>query len=831
MKSLRFFLLILLSISSILLSAQSPPISSDGTLNLPRPKGKGRIIGAVVNATTGNPIDFSTISLFNANDNNLIDGTISDVDGKFELNNLPDGQYRIELSFLGYETLNKDIKVENEAKVELGVLKLSEAFAILDEIVVKGERSMIEEKVDRTVYNASLDKLSKGGDAADVLRKVPLLQVDLEGNVSLRGNNNIQVLINNKPSTIFAANVADALKMLPANMIDKVEVITSPSAKYDAEGSGGIINIITKKNNLQGHYLNVNTGIGLRGSNLGVNGSFRSGKFGMTLGGFGRAFYNDAETNLTQFTQSGNNINRTEQSSDANDNGLFGRYNLGFDYDIDQSQFLSGGIRYGIRKFSRDELQTTDLFENSVLEYSSLRDISSNRYSGTIDINLDYLKRFKPQQELSISSMYSFTDENSNFISDNLNENQSFINRFKNLDDNINKEVTLQADYITPVSDNQIWEVGAKSIMRMVNSDFSYLHADAEGDFVFDPNRPAGTLDYDQNVAAAYTSYTISTAGNITFKGGLRWEQTVINAAQDGQSVEISDYSNLVPTLNVSKKLDLKTTIKLGYNRRIQRPWLQQLNPNVNLLNGQSIMVGNPTLRPELTDNIEFGMSTMIKKTFLNASIYGRSTNNAINQVRYALEESPGAIITTFENIGKERSIGLDVFANIKLTENFSINGGVNTQYLDLRGQVTDERGQSVTASTNGFTIGGRLMSQMKLKKDWSLQAFSFMRGNRVELQGTSGGFGFYALGVNKEFNEGKGSVGLAVENFASRGWNIESQINAANFSQVSNMLLLNRSVRVNFSYKFGSMKDGMKKKQTKSVSNSDLIEGGENQN
>jgi hypothetical protein len=549
----------------------------------------------------------------------------------------------------------------------------------------------------------------------------------------------------------------------------------------------------------------------------------------MTLGGFGRAFYNKAETDIEQLTNYGGFSNRSHQYSDASDNGIFGRYNLGFDYDIDKTQFLSGGIRYGIRNFSRDELQTTDLFANGIMYQTNLRDISSERFSGTTDINVDYLKIFSPGHEFSISSLYSNTNENSNFISNNLREDESFINSIKNLDDNLNQEITFQSDYIAPIGSNQIFEIGGKGIFRQVNSDYSYLFASSQNDFLPDFTRPSGTLDYNQNITAAYSTYTLATAGKYTFKAGLRWEKTFIEAVQDAEAIDIPDYSNLVPSLNVSKTFKDFTTIKLGYNRRIQRPWLRQLNPNVNIQNSQNIQVGNPNLQPELADNLELGISKQIKKTYLNVSLFGRSTDNAINQVRYPIDSIAGAILTTYENIGKEKSIGTNIFANVNITEKWSLNGGLNVRYSKLEGQVTGSGGESETATNQGWNYGGRLMSQYKLNDGWTIQAFSFMRGPSVQLQGSRGGFGMYSVGLNKDFKNKKGSVGFGLENFAQRGWEMKSELLSPTFSQTSTNLMLNRSIKVNFSYQLGKMDFRNSRKKTRSVRNDDLMGGGDN--
>ena len=784
----------------------------------------GSVTGTVVDGGDNSPVAFATVSLYNSAEE-LINGTLSEIDGTFVVTDVADGTYRVDVTFLGYEKVSvADVTVAGGKATAVGTVTLGASAEMLEEVTVTGQRALIEEKVDRLVYNAEQDQLSKGGDAADVLRRVPLLQVDLDGNVSVRGSGNIRVLINNKPSTVIASSVADAMKMIPADQIKSVEVITSPSAKYDAEGSGGIINIITKKNSLAGYFLNIDTGIGLRGSNLGLNGSYRKGKFGLTLGGFGRGFYNAAETSLLQrFPDS-----RSEQFGEANDNGLFGRYSLGMDYDLADNMFLSGGIRFGVRNFNRDQRQTTTVFSNETPVSNFLRDIESESTGNSIDLNLDYLYVLKQGRELSVSTLYSTTDENSNFISSNLTGDNTVLGRLRNLNDNTNQEITLQTDYIHPIGEKQIVEAGAKGILRQVNSDFSYLSAEGSGEFTPDGTRPAGTLDYNQDIAAAYGAYTLVLPGDWTIKAGLRYEQTMIDAVQNGEAIEIPDYNNLVPALNFSKRLGQSTTVKAGYSRRIQRPWLRQLNPNVNLENTQSIEVGNPELRPELTDNYEVGYSNMFGQTYLNIALFGRNTDNAINEVRTPVDTAEGTLLTTYANIGREQAVGMNVFLNLYLTKTWTVNGGFDVDYARLEGQVAGTDGISVTETNAGFNYGGRLMSQLKMKNGWTAQAFSFMRGRRVQLQGSRGGFGMYALGVSKEINEGRGTIGLSAENFAGRGWTIRSELETPNFTQVREDLMINRNVKLTFSYKLGELETDRARRKTRGVTNDDLMGGGD---
>ncbi len=796
------------------------------------PKGNGKITGMLVDSTSGKPVEFATIALMDVKTNKPIDGTTSDAKGAFSLTKLAPGDYRLQYSFIGYKTRDSQpFTVAKGTDLKMGSVKLPADVRTLGEVVVTGQAALIEEKVDRLVFNADKDITAKGGDASDVLKRVPMLSVDLDGNVSLRGSSNIRVLINNKPSTIVAANVADALKQLPADMIKSVEVITSPSAKYDAEGAAGIINIITKKNTLHGLTLNVDAGVGIRGSNLGLNGSFRQGKLGVTLGGFGRAMYNGASSTLDQTTRVGSQLLRTAQQGTAFDRPIFGQYTLGFDYDLAKNQSLSANVRFGTRNFIQEQNQLTNSFIGDSLLRMTNRDVDRRDLSNSVDMNVDYIRTFKPQQEWSISTQYSRTGLTNNFYADLLGQLGELTARQRNLNNNTNQEMTIQTDYQTPIKKNQLLEFGAKAIMRQVDSRFQYQIGGSTGELLFDPTNPSGSLLYNQNIGAGYISYTYVTPSKFTFKVGTRYEHTGISASQATEQntsvpLPIPSYSNLVPSLNVSKSLKGGSTIKAGYNRRIQRPGLQQLNPNVNAANPLMIMTGNPNLSPELTDNVELSLSSTIKKTYLNASVFGRLTDNAITQIRTPSDTLAGGIITTFQNIGVQRTVGANIFFNTSLTPKWSINGGLDGYYVYMQGTTPGLDGKSMTISNSGVSIGGRLMSQLQLSKGWSAQVFSFFRGPNPQLQGTMGAFYMYSLGVRKDIANKRGSIGLAAENFLSNGVTMRSTLNSPLLSQVSVNNLYNANVKVTFSYRIGKMTFEEPRRKARSVSNDDVKAG-----
>ncbi|WP_198172604.1 outer membrane beta-barrel family protein [Hymenobacter ginkgonis] len=841
----------------------------------PTPRASGRLTGTVTDAATGKPVSYATVNVINPATNSPVNGGVCGDDGKFALPGLPAGTYRIEVSFLGYQTQvrNGIVIPAGGGNVALGTVALSASAQKLGEVVVTGKKPLIEERVDRTIYNADVDKTTQGGDATDVLKRVPLLSVDLDGNVSLRGSSNIRVLINNKPSTIAASSVADALKQIPADQIQTVEVITSPSAKYDAEGSGGIINIVTKTNNLKGGSLGINTSAGLRASNLGLNGNYRNNKFGVSLGGFGRASYNQpgsfdnsqtsvalaSNTTGTTTTKAGDRTT-VAQSADTRRNDAFGRYTLGLTYDFDKHNSLAGSLAYGIRNADnyQDGLLSRIGTNGGSLVANSLRDVKSTTNSNTIDASLNYTHTYQVEQrELSVLTLFSRNNQTNDFTNSVFDPSDlsksKYVGQLGNNNDSYNEEYTGQIDYQTPTVKNQLLELGAKDIVRRVNSDYNYFY-----DAVLAPQAGSPSLNnsfrYRQNVTAAYATYTIGLPKGFTVKPGVRYEYTTISADFTNglgkvTQPSIPDYGIVAPSINLSRKLENGNVLKLSYNLRIQRPSLQFLNPNVQASNPLNASAGNPELRPEKTNNFELGYSTTVKeKVNLNLTAFMRSTNNAIQTVRVPLPDSlnpnniQGALLSTFRNAGTERAYGGSLFAGAN-TGKLSLNGSVDVYYAVLR---NNDASTLYNSSNQGFVVNARAFGSYDLGKSYSLQLFGFYRGQQVQLQGTQSGFGIYSLSLQKSFAEKRGSIGFGAENFftgsirirtdvatpyvdsyAYNGTNVP--INGSVLSQNSSNVIHNLNFKINFSYRIGKLTAGDAPRRGKGVNNDDLKEGGDN--
>jgi len=791
-------------------------------------RGNAKITGTVIDSASKQPVEFATIALLDKNTGKTIDGTITNEKGQFTISKVSAGTYKIAISFVGYQTITLDnVSVANErATVNLGNIILPAEIKLLSEVEIIDQKDLIEDKIDRITYNAEKDVTNAGSDATEVLRKVPLLSVDLDGNVQLRGSGNVQVLINNKPSTIMAATVADALRQIPAEMIKSVEVITSPSARYDAEGTSGIINIITKKNTIQGMSGNVNLSAGTRSSNMDGGLNFRTGKLGLSLNGGGRAVYvwNDGYNNRTNFLP-----NSQTSFVNRNDDGfgyrIFGRMQLNADYEISPKSNLSAGVRFGKRGFWDDQNQATVLGQNSAIVRQFTREINSTEVSNNYTFNLDYTRTFnKPQQELALLALYTLNQGIDRYQLDQLSSPLSLVDyRERNDNRNANREVTFQTDYVHPLTERSTFETGSKIILRKVtsNNDFATFNFE-QNRFIINPARN-NALDYDQNVVATYASYGYTTKSQFGIKLGLRYEYTDIVGFQPlNNSRFTQNFDNLIPNVALSKTLKQGNTIKASYNRRIQRPGISVLNPFVNLADPNNIRFGNPQLLPELTHNTELSYSAFINRSSLTVSTFWRQTDNAISTV-ISVDES-GIASSTFDNVAKNRVLGASAFGSVQVTKAWRVSGTFNALYVWFESPA-------LGAVNSGWQYNANFNTQYTFGKGWSAQGFGFINSPTVQLQGTQGVFSFYSFGVKKDILNKKGGITIGGDNLFRRALRIESQFATDAFRQDILRNIYNRAVRITFNYNFGKMgfSDQPRSSRRKKINNDDVKQGEQN--
>jgi len=787
----------------------------------------GKISGTIIDSLSKKPMDYASVGLYRSGGKSPITGVITDEKGNFKLNNIHPGTYKITITFIGYPTKTIDNVVTTDSKPDknLGAVFVSPGAKALKEVIVQGQTALIENHIDKIVYNAEKDLTAAGGSATDILEKVPLVSVDINGNVSLRGDANVRVLINGKPSGATAASLSDVLKGIPADQIKSVEVITSPSAKYDAEGSAGIINIITKQKNISGISGSVSGGVGTRQNNGNANINYNKNRFNLTVNVGGNASW--PQTSLTDFQQSihfdtVNTSTETKGTSRLTRHAVIGNISAGYEFNSFNS--ITTSIRLNQIQFNTDG--TSQTF--SATPYTSTSIAHAVPAEG-FDWNVDYTHKYKKEgEELDLSTQWT----HSLGITDYTNYYSGVFQNVKNDINGVNNEYTLQADYTLPINTTYKLEAGAKYIIRRLSSTNDIYDPNGT-DFIYDAIN-SSSYSYDQNVNAEYAVFTINLSKAYSILAGVRDEYTTING--DPQSLSETnltpfsqDYNVVVPSLTLQDKLSATQTIKLAYSKRITRPSLQFLNPFDNRTNIQGQSVGNPELSPEISQTVEFDYNAFIKTSIVNLSAYYKHTANLIEGIAVPISVvvnnvAEGGTLTTYQNIGSNNSLGGSFFGSITPFKILTILGNINayTYKPDPSGVF------HLDQTENGTYIqyGGFLRGTLTLPKDIVAEAFAFGSSARRTIQGTNPSFSIFGIGVRKQFDKKKYSIGLnAIQPFSTYK-SFDTNISSPGFSQSSKFQLPFRSFGLTFSYNFGKLTFSNPQQQKKGVNNDDLKQG-----
>ena len=792
----------------------------------------GRITGQLLDSITNQPIEFASVVLVHAKSGKEADGLISDEQGGFKFPEAKIGTYNVHFSFLGYET--KVVKgIELTAKkpdYTLDNVLLRPTSTVLETVTVTGEAALIENKIDRIVFNNEKDPTGNIGDATDVLRRVPLLSVDLDGNVSLRGSSNIQILINGKPSGMFSSNVADALKMFPANQIKSVEVITVPSAKYDGEGSAGIINIITKKKRVEGFAGSVNSSLGTRHNTTSLNLNIAKGRFGLNGGGF--AVWSPPRDAIWDFDREDRLDNgelRTLRQDATNSSERLGfRGKFGAYYDFNAYNSINSNFSFNGFGFDRDGTTDSGLFDPlAMIEEITNRRTSSNTLTNGYDWNTDYTRKF-PDSEREFSLGFQLSgniDDTKNTLdqedlsgnNEKLNINEKSDNKGRNL------EMTLQADYVHPFTKNIKLETGAKGILRNINSDFFFDVFDFDQNDYFRDASRSDEFDYQQDVYAGYASFNISFLKHYGLIAGARYERTEIQGDFKTESQEpfTNDYYNVLPSIILSRKIGQAGNIRISYNQRIARPSLRFINPYVNQIDRNNISYGNPDLEPEISHNFELGFNTYYKGIVINASPYFRHTTDVIESL-LEIDELTGISENTFDNIGTDNSLGISLFSSATILKKVSLRGNIDLRHRNLKSELP-----KFNVENSGVEFDGNMGATISFPKEIKFQFWGMFRNPRVTLQGTRATFWMYNLGLSKQLFGKRGSLGISTSNLFHRALNFDTKLEGEDFTQTSLYEYPFRNFGISFNYRFGKLdfKGGERKNKVK---NTDQKEGGD---
>ncbi|MBD2714328.1 TonB-dependent receptor [Microvirga sp. STR05] len=817
MKHVSALLLLLLFATSAI-HAQSP---------VPAAPGPARLLGRVLDTTTQKPVEYATVAVLPATGTTPLAGGTCDADGRFDFKNLPAGTFRLQLSFVGYATRLETITLTSPL-TDLGQLFLTASAQNLAGVTVTGERPMVETRPDRLIYNADQDPSNTGGTVADILRKTPLVNLDGEGNVQLRGTRNVRILINNKPSALLAGNLAEALKQIPADQIKAIEVITAPSAKYDGEGSGGIINIVLKKNSLQGVNGSAGATGGNRNQSLNTSLNVKRGTLGVNtkLSGFHNLYPFKSSTERTVYLSDGSTGQLSERTTSRNQGqGGYGQLELTYDPSPLHSFTLSGnGNLYSTN--SPQEL-VNQYRGQPQLDTLYTRDINRRDQSRNFDLNAGYTRTFgekQPRREWSMLAQHTSNRSREQYRLDQFPTPElhggpiEYQETSRNLARNL--ETTFQTDYTQPFGEKTTLEVGAKHIRRQVSSDYTLdtLLTGQQPDFVRSALR-SNRFTYRQNVLAAYGTYGFSLGKKYAFSLGTRLERTAIEGEFQNEAGRFQNsYLNVLPNLSATRTLKKEgQTLRLSYSRRIQRPQIYYLNPYVNQVTPNSVDFGNPELRPELVDLVELGYSTFGEKTSLNASGFGRRTSNSIERFsRY--NEALARNETTYGNLSTATIVGLNLYGSWKPRPEWDLSSNLTADYTSLRSAILQRPNRRASLSMN-------MNGARKLGKTYSVQGYAGFWTPGVELQSRYSGGIYYGLSAKKLLLEEKADFTLALVNFLTPGRYFRSTTTTPDFVNYGSFYSYQRALRLSFNYRFGKLETGQR--QRKTIRNDDSKGGG----
>jgi hypothetical protein len=769
--------------------------------------------GIAIDSLTNQPQGYVTVALQDAQTKVPVKSNLTKDDGSFELKAPAGKAYQLVLAFVGYRT--KVINIPSAAGVtNAGKIKLQPSTNQLKEVAVTAVKPLMQQEVDRISYNVAADPESKSVTALDMMRKVPLLTVDANDNIQLKGSGNYKILVNGKESALLAKNPSDVLRSMPGTNIQKIEVITTPPAKYDAEGLAGIINIITTKNADQGYNIGINTRYNtVWGPGVNLNGTVKEGKFGFSgYAGTGKQNRTTNPYDNSETFYSNNSV--LAQTGAAYYTGNYKYFSGEFSYEIDTLNLLTASLDYNDGKNNQETDGLTATSINDVISQRYYQNNTNNSDYTGLDFGINYQLGFKRSKDqlLTLSYQYSYSpnDQNThNRFFDTVNYHQPDYTQYNNSG---SKEHTVQLDYAQPFSKKFSLEAGGKAIIRNNFSNFRSDTVDSKTDQFLPNGSETNDFKYHQDVYSLYNSYQLKLT-KWSAKAGLRLEETDINAdfSSVGQTLNTS-YSNLIPSVSIQRILT-GSSINFGFTERIQRPDITQLNPFIDLSNPQFITTGNPNLRPEINHVFELNYSRYSKGSINAGLSYSFSNNSIQNVTSLKTAEVNGKLDTvtysTYQNLGSNKSLGLNLNANYPISAKVSFNINGQVSHVWLQGFYNGS-----LYKNNGYV--GNMFASIGYKFAPGYRAglnAGYFSGN-VNLQGQSSYFIFNSYVLSKELLNKAASISLVANNPYSRYWAGKSTTNTPDFSQVNNYNQTYRTFAIRLSYKFGRLNSDIKKNE-----------------
>ncbi len=732
----------------------------------------GKVYGQLFDEEQDTPLMFASLVLNKVSDSTMVSGAISDEEGRFMIEEVPFGRYYLVINYVGYprQTVN-DIRITpREREYDVGTIHISPDAAVLSEVTVEAARELMEVGLDRRVFNVDRELTAVGGSALELMENIPSIAVDFDGNVSLRGSSNVTVLIDGRPSTLTGLTVSEALEQISAEMIDRVEVITNPSARYDPEGTSGIINVVLKEQRRPGYN-------GMVSLNAGTAGRY-SGSVNLNYQLNNWNFFTNYSVRLSDMESFGNSQRQTFvgdipnfMDQDINGNRGMNSHNVqaGVDYNFNPKTILTFSSRYS--NWNRDM--------DNVTEYMLYRDITAPNSMFIMDNETDMLhnsfthrldfRRTFDQQYRELSADVSFSTRD-------MDRDQSFLQEFYGQDwdspsgqqvlershmDGQNWSVRTQLDYVHPLGEETKFETGYRIQIREMDSDFLFENFDHESNSWHNNVNRSNHFIYNEQIFAAYGMYA-TMLGNFSLQAGLRAEQTFVEGDQrtTGESFS-NNYLSLFPSAHLRRSFENNQSVQLSYSRRINRPHNRFINPFMRYNSEYEVTMGNPHLDAEFINSFELGYTRFRESTTINPSIFYRHTDGMITRYRSVTDtirgmEGKDVTVTNVANLNKGVSYGAEMVLSQRIGSWWNVNG----TFSYFR-NIIEGRGAQMDEENDSYSWSGRLVSNKNLGNGWNIQVNGFYRSPVIMLQGEMDAMYSVNAAVRKNILRNNGTITL----------------------------------------------------------------------
>ena len=780
------------------------------------------VSGKIIEIETNLPLEYATITFFSKVENKMKGGGITDPDGNFSIS-IPQGTYDVSVEYFSFENITR-LNVNFNQDTNLGTLKMNSNLQALDVVDIIAEKTTVEIKLDKKIYNVGRDLTVRGGSVSDVLDNVPSVSVDIEGNVALRGNGNVRILINGKPSGLVGLNSTDALRQLPADAIEKVEIITSPSARYDAEGTAGILNIILRRSKILGlngaiiinsgypNQLGASGNINYRTGDINVfNNSGYSYRKSPGSSGVETEFFN------TEYDEDGILI-QDSPNTFRNEYRTFERIRKGFNSNTGvewyitpttslTTAFLASKSNNSNESFNRAE--TLDLTGAVISE--SVRYDPETETDQTTQFSVNFDKQFHGNSEHRLTFDYqlenSSEDEGSIIYNDGI-----AAERVRTIEDQ--KRVLIQSDFTLPINDKTRLEVGYNSRFSTNTTDYSLEFAEDDS-FILDTN-VSNVLVYKENVNAVYTQYGSKVKNKFSFLLGLRMEATNITISQlSSNEYSNSNYIGLFPTINLGYEFSENQNLTVGYNRRISRPRSRFLNPFPSRSSATNLFQGNPNISPSYSNGVDIGYLNTLEKITLNNSLY---YNHATDVFTYISEDTGDEVVINGEsvpvirrgpiNLAEDDRLGFEFTLTYRPSKKWNMNANFNLYRSAIKGNY---KGLSYDSENLGWFV--RLNNKYTLPRNIEWQTRLSYSGPTVDAINRREGIFSSNVAFSKDLFKEKASITLNINDlFNTQRRNLEST--TPTFYSDGYYRWRVRSYSLSFTYRFNQAKKRSKQGQ-----------------